>query len=66
MSDLKTWREQPVNELRQEVKTLRLELFKLRMQKAMAKEGLLLHRFRQVRRDIARLLTIIAEKEKVV
>jgi len=52
-----------VDELRQEEKNLRKELFNLRFQKTTGEiENPL--RIRHVRKDIARLLTIITEKSK--
>lgn len=53
-----------LDELRQEEINLRKELFNLRFQKA---TGDLQNpmRIRQVRKDIARVLTIITEKSKV-
>jgi len=55
-------RNQSVSELEQNLKELLEEQFKLRMQNA---TGQLVrpHRFKQVRRDIARFNTIIQEKK---
>jgi large subunit ribosomal protein L29 len=53
-----------VDELKQEEKDLRKELFNLRFQKTTGEiENPL--RIRHVRKDIARILTIISEKSKV-
>jgi large subunit ribosomal protein L29 len=52
-----------VDELKQEEKNLRKELFNLRFQKTTGEiENPL--RIRHVRKDIARILTIISEKSK--
>lgn len=50
-------------DLVQKLHTLKLELFDLRMQRA---EGKLAqpHRIKQVRRDVARALTLLREKKK--
>lgn len=54
-------RDMTIEELRQEDMTLRKELFNLRFQKATG-ELQNPRRIRQVRKDIARVLTIINEK----
>lgn len=58
----KELRELTVEELKQELNRLKEELFQLRIQKA---KGSLAqpHRFKLVKRDIARVLTILKEKE---
>ena len=50
-------------DLAQKLHSLKLELFDLRMQRA---EGKLTqpHRIKQVRRDVARALTLLKEKKK--
>lgn len=55
-------RSKSVDELKKELKSLLEEQFKLRMQNA---TGQLVrpHRFKQVRREIARFNTIICEKQ---
>ncbi len=55
-------RELTVEELKDELHRLKEELFQLRLEKA---RGSLSqpHRFRLIRRDIARILTILREKE---
>ena len=51
------------DDLAQKLHSLKLELFDLRMQRA---EGKLTqpHRIKQVRRDVARVLTLLKEKKK--
>lgn len=51
-------------ELRDELVELRREQFNLRMQRATG-QTTAWARFRQVRRDIARIKTVMTEKEKV-
>ena len=52
-----------VEDLRQQVKDLQDQIFRLRIQKAMG--GLdVPHKVRNVRRDLARVLTILKEKEQ--
>ena len=50
-------------DLAQKLHSLKLELFDLRMQRA---EGKLTqsHRIKQIRRDVARALTLLREKQK--
>lgn len=50
-------------DLVQKLHTLKLELFDLRMQRAEGKLALP-HRIKQVRRDVARALTLLREKKK--
>ncbi len=57
-------REMTVEELRQKENELRKELLHLRIQKATG-DIQNPNRLRQVKRDIARVLTIITEKQKV-
>ncbi len=54
-----------LEELAQKLQGLKRELFDLRMQRA---EGKLtqMHRMRQVRRDVARVLTVLRQKQKPV
>lgn len=64
MEKISEFRTKTVDELRQEEKNLRKELFNLRFQKVTGEiENPL--RIRRVRKDIARVLTIINEKSKV-
>lgn len=63
MEKISEFRTKTVDELRQEEKSLRKELFNLRFQKVTGEiENPL--RIRRVRKDIARVLTIINEKSK--
>ena len=57
-----TLREKNVNELEQQLKDLLREQFNLRMQKGMG-EMPRSHLYQKVRRDIARIKTILNEKE---
>jgi len=56
-------REKSVDELREELLSVRREQLNLRMQLAMNQEGKT-HLLREARRNIARIKTIIAEKER--
>jgi len=56
-------RELNAEELAQKLQSLRKELFDLRMEKAAGKLTKP-HRFQQVRRDIARILTVLNERGK--
>ena len=56
-------REKSIPELRTELVALLKEQFNLRMQKGLG-EAPKLHILRQVRRDIARVKTVIREKER--
>ncbi|NOY64682.1 MAG: 50S ribosomal protein L29 [Nitrospirae bacterium] len=56
-------REMTIEELREKEKELRKELFNLRFQKATGEIQNPM-RIRAVRKDIARILTIITEKER--
>ncbi|MCH9643317.1 MAG: 50S ribosomal protein L29 [Gammaproteobacteria bacterium] len=56
-------REKSVAELKQELQALLKEQFNLRMQKGMG-EMPRVHLFKQVRRSIARIKTIINQKER--
>lgn len=56
-------REKSVSDLQQEMLSLLKEQFNLRMQKNMG-EMSQVHKFKNVRRDIARIKTIISEKER--
>jgi large subunit ribosomal protein L29 len=63
MEKISEFRTKTVEELRQEEKDLRKELFNLRFQKVTGEiENPL--RIRRVRKDIARVLTVINEKSK--
>ncbi len=59
----KDLRSKTTQELLDEVKSLLREQFNLRMQKGLS-EGLKTHQFKQVRRAIARVKTILAERER--
>lgn len=62
MVKAKELREKTDEELREELKRLRAELFNLRFQ--LSTGGLTNpHRIRMVRKDIARILTILRERE---
>ena len=54
-------REMSVEELQDEVSTLSEQLFKLRFQKATGQLDNVM-KFRQVRRDLARIKTVLTEK----
>ena len=54
-------REMSVEELQYEVSTLSEQLFKLRFQKATGQLDNVM-KFRQVRRDLARIKTVLTEK----
>ena len=56
-------REMTNEELKDLLNKLKEELFELRLQKARASLGQP-HRFKLVKRDIARILTILREREK--
>lgn len=56
-------RELTVEELRDELHRLKEELFQLRLEKARGSLGQP-HRFKQIRREIARVLTVLREKER--
>ena len=63
MKNTSEFRTKAVDELRQEEKDMRKELFNLRFQKVTGEiENPL--RIRRVRKDIARILTVINEKSK--
>ena len=57
------WHTKSVDELKQELLELRKEQFNLRMQKGMG-EAPKPHLHKRVRRDIARIKTILTEKER--
>lgn len=52
------------DQLKQELKDLLKEQFNLRMQRGMSEEGVRSHQFGVVRRQIARVKTILQEKAK--
>ncbi len=56
-------REKSVDELREELLALKREQFNLRMQKATSQD-MKSHLIRNARRNVARIKTIIAEKER--
>lgn len=56
-------REKTVEDMRGELLALKRELFNLRMQSTMG-EAPRPHHFQRVRRDIARVKTVIHEKER--
>ncbi|KUK13576.1 MAG: 50S ribosomal protein L29 [Synergistetes bacterium] len=58
----KELRDLTIDELREKYKELKKELFNLRFQKAVGQLGNPM-RIRQVKRDIARIKTVIREKE---
>lgn len=55
-------REKSVKELNEELHTLRRERLKLRMQKSQG-DDVPVHRFKEIRNTIARILTVMTEKE---
>lgn len=57
------WRNRSEDELKQELLALMKEQFNLRLQKGMS-EPPRPHLFRQVRRNIARVKTLLKEKER--
>ncbi len=61
MLKAKDLRQMSEEELVAKLRELRRELFQLRMDKALAKLEQP-HRFKEVRRDIARILTVLREK----
>ena len=57
-----SWRERSVSELREEVNELKEQLFRLRFKKATGQlENP--HKIQQVRKDLARVRTVLTEKE---
>ncbi|MCW8825021.1 MAG: 50S ribosomal protein L29 [Gammaproteobacteria bacterium] len=56
-------REKSADELNGELKSLLKEQFNLRMQRGIGQMGQT-HRFKEVRRDIARVQTILGEKSE--
>ncbi|HHF58112.1 MAG TPA: 50S ribosomal protein L29 [candidate division WOR-3 bacterium] len=60
----KELRELTDEELKQRIKDLKEELFTLRMEKAMHRLAQP-HRFKEIKREIARILTILNERRKV-
>ncbi|MBX9585666.1 MAG: 50S ribosomal protein L29 [Gammaproteobacteria bacterium] len=59
----KDLRSKSTQELLDEIKSLLREQFNLRMQKGLS-EGLKTHQFKLVRRAVARVKTILAERER--
>jgi large subunit ribosomal protein L29 len=57
-------RELNTEELRQRLQALKKELFDLRMEKAVGKLSKP-HRFQLLRRDVARILTILRERDRL-
>lgn len=55
-------REKSVKELNEELHTLRRERLKLNMQRSQG-DDVPVHRFNEIRKTIARILTVITEKE---
>ena len=55
-------REKSKEDLQKELVALRRELFNLRMQKG-AGETPVAHRFKQIRRDVARIFTVLREQQ---
>ena len=62
MMKAKELRELPDEELRLRLRELKDQLFDLRTQKALGRLGQP-HRFKEVKREIARILTILRERE---
>ncbi|MGC9457363.1 MAG: 50S ribosomal protein L29 [Halothiobacillaceae bacterium] len=56
-------RAKTLDELRDELAAVRREQFNLRMQQAVSQEGKT-HLVREARRNVARIKTVIAEKER--
>jgi len=56
-------RSKSIDELRSELQSLLREQFNLRMQKGLS-EGVKTHQFKLVRRGIARVKTILSERER--
>lgn len=63
MATAKEYRDKSESELKEELLNLRKEQFNLRMQQG-AGQASKPHLFKTVRRDIARLKTILTEKDK--
>jgi ribosomal protein L29 len=63
MTKAVTLREKDTGQLHDLVATLRREHLKLRMQKSQGDE-VKIHRFKEIRCEIARVLTVITEKER--
>ena len=63
---MKQFREKSVDELKKELLELFKERFNLRMQKSMAEGGVRSHLHRRVRRDIARVKTLLRERDSEV
>lgn len=55
-------REKSAEEMREELMALRRELFNLRMQQA-AQQNMKTSEFKRVRRGVARVITMLSEKE---
>ena len=62
MSLLDDYKELDVDELEEETLKLKRELYHLHTQKQMEKKAEKPHRFRQLRRDIARIKTLVQQK----
>ena len=60
---IKEWRDKSATELKKELLALGKEQFNLRMQKSMG-ETPRPHHFKKVRRNMARVKTILNEKER--
>jgi len=56
-------RNKTVNELQGELLALFKEQFKLRMQKGMEQQSPQTHQFKKIKKTIARIKTILSEKE---
>lgn len=57
-------REKPDKELREDLSELQQSLFKARIQEGGSAQNARHHRFKQIRRDIARMKTILLERER--
>ena len=62
MTKAVTLREKSEQDLLETIHTLRKERLKLRMQKSQG-DDVATHRFSEIRRDIARIMTILTEKK---
>lgn len=65
MKKAKDFRDQSIDELKLSYETLKKQLFALRNQQKVEKETKQSHLFRQTRVEIARLLTVLHEKQLV-
>ena len=63
MPNSKQLKESSSDELRQQLRDLREDLFKVRNQRALSKKVEKPHRLRSLRKDMARIHTILRERE---